>query len=84
MSGREPITPSSDASSIAATTEEMLEGKIEQSNQTNEEEIKAYLGDALIPLLAYGLDELEKARPKDPVLFLSHFLLRHNPKKGHI
>ena len=80
MSGR-VVSPSIENT---ASTEEMLEGKIEQSLQTDEEELKVYLGDTLIPLLAYGLDELEKARPQDPVLFLAHFLLRHNPKKSYI
>ena len=55
----------------------------EQEVQTDEEDIKAYLGDTLVPLLAYALDELEKVRPPDPVLFLAHFLLRHNPKKSY-
>ena len=78
-------TPNSENSFQAGSaTEEMLEGKIEQSLQTDEEELKKYLGDSLVPLLAYGLDELEKARPSDPVLFLAHFLLRHNPKKSYV
>jgi protein dpy-30 len=51
--------------------------------QTHEEDLKSYLGDTLVPLLAYALDELEKIRPPDPVLFLAHFLLRHNPKKSY-
>ncbi len=55
----------------------------EQGTQTNEEDLKAYLGDTLVPLLAYALDELEKVRPPDPVLFLAHFLLRHNPRKSY-
>jgi hypothetical protein len=55
----------------------------ERQSQTNEEELKAYLGDTLVPLLAYALDELEKIRPPDPVLFLAHFLLRHNPRKSY-
>jgi hypothetical protein len=55
----------------------------EHQTQTNEEDLKAYLGDTLVPLLAYALDELEKIRPPDPVLFLAHFLLRHNPRKSY-
>jgi protein dpy-30 len=55
----------------------------DQQTQTSEEDLKAYLGDTLIPLLAYALDELEKVRPPDPVLFLAHFLLRHNPRKSY-
>lgn len=55
----------------------------EQETQTAEDELKAYLGDTLVPLLAYALDELEKVRPPDPVLFLAHFLLRHNPRKSY-
>lgn len=54
-----------------------------QETQTDEEELKEYLGDTLVPLLAYALDELEKIRPPDPVLFLAHFLLRHNPRKSY-
>ena len=54
-----------------------------QETQTDEEELKVYLGDTLVPLLAYALDELEKIRPPDPVLFLAHFLLRHNPRKSY-
>ena len=57
--------------------------RIEQESQSDEEELKSYLGDTLIPILAYALDELEKVRPPDPVLFLAHFLLRHNPKKSY-
>jgi protein dpy-30 len=53
----------------------------ERQSQTNEEDLKAYLGDTLVPLLAYALDGLEKIRPPNPVLFLAHFLLRHNPRK---
>ena len=64
-------------------TEPAEEGGSEQGIQTDEEELKAYLGDTLIPLLAYGLDEVEKIRPPDPVLFLAHFLLRHNPRKTY-
>lgn len=59
------------------------EQSAEQGMQTDEEDLKAYLGDTLVPLLAYALDELEKVRPPDPVLFLAHFLLRHNPKKSY-
>ena len=56
-------------------------GSIE--TQTDEEDLKSYLNDTLVPLLAYALDELEKVRPPDPVLFLAHFLLRHNPRKSY-
>jgi protein dpy-30 len=66
----------------SATVVEQAIGAAQQT-QTNEEDLKAYLGDTLIPLLAYALDELEKTRPPDPVLFLAHFLLRHNPKKSY-
>lgn len=61
---------------------EIPEG-IEEAIQTDEEELRDYLGDSLIPLLTYGLDELEKTRPPDPVIFLAHFLLRHNPRKSY-
>jgi protein dpy-30 len=44
-----------------------------QQTQTNEEELKEHLGDTFVPLLEYALDELEKLRPPDPVLFLAHF-----------
>jgi protein dpy-30 len=60
-----------------------VDPNVDQQSQTNEEDLKAYLGDTLIPLLAYALDELEKLRPPDPVLFLAHFLLRHNPRKSY-
>jgi len=63
--------------------EDYVESKIEETIQTDEETIKDYLGDTLIPLLAYGLEELEKTRPPDPVIFLAHFLLRHNPRKSY-
>lgn len=56
---------------------------LEQAMQTDDEELRDYLGDSLIPLLSYGLDELEKSRPPDPALFLAHFLLRHNPRKTY-
>ena len=65
-----------------AATPETPEGTA-QETQTDEEELKDYLGDTLVPLLAYALDELEKIRPPDPVLFLAHFLLRHNPRKSY-
>jgi hypothetical protein len=55
----------------------------ERQSQTSEEELKVCLGDTLVPLLAYALDESEKIRPPDPVLFLAHFRLRHNPKKSY-
>jgi protein dpy-30 len=73
------------AAANATGTAAMLERAIgaDQQTQTKEEDLKAYLGDTLIPLLAYALDELEKIRPPDPVLFLVHFLLRHNPKKSY-
>jgi protein dpy-30 len=58
-----------------------VEAASDGQSQTNEEELKAYLGDALVPILTYALDEVEKLRPPDPVLFLAHFLLRHNPRK---
>ena len=84
MSSRDstPISESP-SSMIPSNTEEFLENKIEQSLQTDEENIKEYLGDTLVPLLAYGIDELEKIRPHDPITFLAHFLLRHNPKKSY-
>lgn len=56
---------------------------VAQDTQTDEEDLKEYLGDTLVPLLPYALDELEKIRPPDPVLFLAHFLLRHNPRKSY-
>ena len=62
---------------------ETPETKDDQETQTDEEELKKYLNDTLVPLLAFGLDELEKVRPSDPVLFLAHFLLRYNPKKSY-
>jgi protein dpy-30 len=75
------------AAKVAETpAPEPVEGedlKADNQAQTDEEDLKAYLGDTLVPLLAYGLDELEKIRPPDPVLFLAHFLLRHNPKKSY-
>lgn len=55
---------------------------LEQAMQNDEEEIKAYLSDTLHPLLSYALEEVEKLRPPDPVLFVAQFLLRHNPKKA--
>ena len=75
-----------DASKQASleNTEELLSNRIEEQLQTDEEDLKKYLGDALIPLLAYGLDELERTRPPDPIQFLSHFLLRHNPRKSYV
>ena len=69
--------------SVPAGNENGEEQGCEQGMQTDEEDLKAYLGDTLVPLLAYALDELEKVRPPDPVLFLAHFLLRHNPKKSY-
>ena len=69
--------------SLTLANEGTEEQSAEQGMQTDEEDLKAYLGDTLVPLLAYALDELEKVRPPDPVLFLAHFLLRHNPKKSY-
>lgn len=63
--------------------ENVAETLNEQTAQTDEEDLKNYLGETLVPLLSYALDELEKVRPPDPVLFLAHFLLRHNPKKSY-
>ncbi|EAY14841.1 Dpy-30 motif family protein [Trichomonas vaginalis G3] len=83
MSARDSTPNSENISAAPQTTEEALEGRIEQSLQTDEEKLRTYLGDTLIPLLAYGLDELERIRPPDPVLFLSHFLLRHNPRRSY-
>lgn len=74
MSGEAPIADA------GAENPELM---AEQETQTAEDELKAYLGDTLVPLLAYALDELEKVRPPDPVLFLAHFLLRHNPRKSY-
>lgn len=73
-------TERADVADDTAATEEL---GAEQGTQTDEEDLKAYLGDTLVPLLAYALDELEKVRPPDPVLFLAHFLLRHNPRKSY-
>jgi len=72
----------SESPSTLLSTEEYLEGKIDNSLQTNEEDIKNYLQDLLIPLLSHGIDELEKLRPKDPITFLAHFLLKHKPVKS--
>ena len=68
---------------VPSVNETADEQPMEQGMQTDEEDLKAYLGDTLVPLLAYALDELEKVRPPDPVLFLAHFLLRHNPRKSY-
>jgi protein dpy-30 len=43
----------------------------EQQTQTNEEELKEYLGGTLVLLLESALNELEKLRPPDPVLLLA-------------
>ena len=51
------------------------------SEAQSEEELKEYLSEALFPLIEFGIEELEKTRPPDPVSFLAHFLLRHNPKR---
>lgn len=63
--------------------DEVIEAVIEEETQTSEDDIKTYLGDTLVPILTYALDELEKVRPPDPVMFLAHFLLRHNPKRSY-
>jgi protein dpy-30 len=72
-----------DAALAAELVAENEDPNAEKTTQTNEEDLKAYLGDTLVPLLSYALDELEKIRPPDPVLFLAHFLLRHNPRKSY-
>lgn len=54
---------------------------IQENEVQDEEELKEYLGETLFPLIEFGIEELEKTRPPDPVSFLAHFLLRHNPKR---
>ena len=75
--------PDTAIDSSAHPTEEVADQNVEKNFQTDEEDLKNYLGDTLVPLLSYGLDELEKIRPPDPISFLAHFLLRHNPKKSY-
>ena len=75
--------PDSAVDPSAHPAEEVADQNVEQNIQTDEEDLKNYLGDTLVPLLSYALDELEKIRPPDPISFLAHFLLRHNPKKSY-
>jgi protein dpy-30 len=35
-----------------------------------------------VPLLMQGLQALCKERPEDPVEYLAHYLLQHNPQKA--
>ncbi|EAY03629.1 Dpy-30 motif family protein [Trichomonas vaginalis G3] len=83
MSARDSTPTSGNISAPPQSADDSQDIHAEQAQQTDEEELKQYLGDTLIPLLAYGMDELERIRPPDPVLFLAHFLLRHNPRRSN-
>ncbi|KAK4476098.1 hypothetical protein MN116_001320 [Schistosoma mekongi] len=46
--------------------------------------VKDYLARNVNPTLLKGLTELCKEKPKDPVLWLSDWLLKNNPNKPHL
>lgn len=45
--------------------------------------IRSYLDQTVVPVLLEGMSALVKVRPEDPVEWLAHYLLEHNPQKGH-
>lgn len=42
--------------------------------------IRQYLESTVVPVLMQGLQSLCKERPEDPLDYLAHYLLQHNPK----
>mmetsp|Transcript_24438 Transcript_24438/g.78527 ORF Transcript_24438/g.78527 Transcript_24438/m.78527 type:complete len:108 (+) Transcript_24438:1-324(+) len=42
--------------------------------------IRAYLDQTVVPLLLEGLSLLVKTRPENPVQWLAHYLLEHDPQ----
>lgn len=51
-------------------------------HQSNSQAVKEYLAKNVNPTLMKGLTELCKAKPEDPVVWLSDWLLANNPNKG--
>ncbi len=43
--------------------------------------IRAYLDQAVVPVLLSGLSALVKERPANPIEFLANYLLANNPQK---
>lgn len=49
----------------------------------NEKDQGKFLQAAINPVLMDGLHAMNKARPEDPLDFLAHYLMAHNPGKPH-
>eukprot|EP00884_Botryococcus_braunii_P020528 jgi/Botrbrau1/7159/Bobra.0143s0031.1 len=43
--------------------------------------VRAYLEQAIVPVLMAGMQQVVRERPDDPIEFLGQYLLKNNPKK---
>lgn len=44
--------------------------------------VRQYLEATVVSVLLKGMQEVVKKRPDDPLEFLAHYLLEHNPKNA--
>ena len=42
---------------------------------------RSYLDETVTPLLMQALAAVSRERPEDPVDYVAHFLLKHNPRR---
>ena len=42
--------------------------------------IRTYLDQTVVPILIQALAELAKERPPNPIEWVAHYLLKHNPE----
>ncbi|KEG07026.1 hypothetical protein DQ04_11201000 [Trypanosoma grayi] len=55
------------------------EQKQQQPTHIRLESTRAYLDHTCVPLLMEAMAAVSRARPDDPIDFIAHYLLQHNP-----
>jgi protein dpy-30 len=43
--------------------------------------VRAYLDETVVPVMMQALSAVSRERPEDPVEFVAHYMLQHNPRK---
>lgn len=44
--------------------------------------VRTYLDETVVPLLMQAMSAVSRERPEDPIEYLAHYLLAHNPRRN--
>ncbi|CUG24418.1 Hypothetical protein, putative [Bodo saltans] len=44
--------------------------------------VRQYLDETCVPLMMQAMSAVARARPEDPIDYLAHYLLAHNPRRS--